>query len=116
MRKLLSATLAFAVMFAPLAPVMAAGAGSSGSSSMGGGSSMGSGGSSMGSGSSSTGGGSSSMGSGSSMGAGGQTGNRVREHRSVETDRDHGRTNCRTIITRMHRNGATVTRRERKCD
>jgi len=94
MRNFLPAALAFAVMLAPLSPVMAEDLGV----------------------------GVGPVGVGVHVGdqdhGDRQNGDRDRviEHRSVgDHDRDHNR-GCRMVITKDHHHGMTTTKRERKCD
>ena len=90
MRKMFPAVLAFAVMLAPLSPLMAQDLGVG-----------------VGPG-------------GVGIHDGGQDHrdrhngdqHRVTDHRSAENDHNRG---CRMVITKYHHNGMTTTKRERKC-
>ena len=95
MRKLLPAALAFAVMLAPLSPVMAEDFGVG----------VGPGGIGV------------HVGDQDHGDRHNGDRNRAREHRTVavDHDRDYDR-GCRVVITKYHHDGMTTTRRERKCD
>ena len=89
MRKIFPAALAFAVMLAPLSPLMAEDVG------------VGPGGIGV------------HVGDQDHGDRHNGDRDRVREHRNVRGDHDRG---CRTVITKYHHNGMTTTKRERKCD
>ena len=86
MKNILPAALAFAVMLAPLSPLMAEDLG---------------------------------VGVGVHVGDQNQGDrhngeqNRMTEHRSVAGDQNRG---CHMVITKVHHDGMTTTKRERKCD